>query len=91
MPAPDESADLLRRLLDHDRDVEVLEAEVAAATAELAELKKRLAAAVKARAKLSRDLRTPKPLLADAGVAGKSDRGRGTSGLPKDGPGTHRT
>lgn len=62
-PDSEESADLLRRLLDHDRDVELLEAEIAAADVELKDLKKRLVIAVLARAKLSREIRAPAPML----------------------------
>jgi chromosome segregation ATPase len=66
-PAPDDQADLLRRLLDHDRQVEDLEAEIKAANAELKDMKKRLTSAVLARAKLSREIRRPMPMLGDEG------------------------
>jgi ABC-type transporter Mla subunit MlaD len=65
MPAPDptEDADLLRRLLDHDQQIETLAAEIKAAAAELRDMRRRHREAVAARAKLSQDIRTPKPLL----------------------------
>jgi predicted nucleic acid-binding Zn-ribbon protein len=68
-PEPDDQADLLRRLMDHDRIVEDLEAEIAAAEAELKDMRKRLTSAVLARAKLSREIRKPRPILGDEGGA----------------------
>jgi regulator of replication initiation timing len=65
-PEPDDQADL-RRLLDYDRQVEDLEAEIKAANTELTDLKKRLTSAVLSRAKLSREIRTPRPMLGDEG------------------------
>jgi predicted nucleic acid-binding Zn-ribbon protein len=62
-PESADQADLLRRLLDYDRQVEDLEAEIAAAEAELKDMRKRLTSAVLARAKLSREIRRPRPIL----------------------------
>jgi hypothetical protein len=69
MPAPDpaEQADLLRRLLDHDRIVEALDAEIKAARAELWDMLKRRKDAVAARAKLSAEIRRPTPMLGGVG------------------------
>jgi hypothetical protein len=71
MPAADhaEQADLLRRLLDHDRIVETLDAEIKAAAAELREMRKRRKEAVAARAKLSAEIRKPTPMLGSEGGA----------------------
>lgn len=63
----DEQADLLRRLLDYDRQVEDLESEITAANAELKDMQKRLRSAVLARAKLSREIRRPTPLIGGEG------------------------
>jgi uncharacterized coiled-coil DUF342 family protein len=72
MPAPDpaekaEQVDLLRRLLDHDRIIETLAAEIRAADAELQDMRRRLKDAVRARDKLSQEIREPKPLLGGVG------------------------
>jgi uncharacterized caspase-like protein len=72
MPAPDpaeqaEQADLLRRLLDHDRVIETLDAEIKAAAVELREMRKRRKEAVAARAKLSQEIRKPTPILGGVG------------------------
>jgi predicted nucleic acid-binding Zn-ribbon protein len=66
-PEPDDQSDLLRRLLDHDRQVEDLEAEIIRAEGELCDMRKRLTSAVLARAKLSREIRRPRPILGDKG------------------------
>lgn len=63
----DEKADLLRRLLDYDRQVEDLEAEIVAANAELKDMQRRLRQTVLARAKLSREIRKPTPILGGEG------------------------
>lgn len=60
---PDEKSDLLRRILDFDRQVEDLESEITAANAELKDMQRRLRQAVLARAKLSREIRKPTPML----------------------------
>lgn len=60
---PADELDLFRRILDYDRQVEALQAEIAAAEAELKDMKKRLQSAVLARAKLSREIRKPAPML----------------------------
>jgi chromosome segregation ATPase len=65
----DDKADLLRRILDYDRTVEDLESEIAAAKAELADMHQRLRLAVLARAKLSREIRKPTPMLGGEGGA----------------------
>jgi hypothetical protein len=69
MPAPDpaEKAELLRRLLDHDRIIETLDAEIKAAAVELREMRKRRKEAVAARAKLSAEIRRPTPILGGVG------------------------
>jgi predicted nucleic acid-binding Zn-ribbon protein len=68
-PAPDphEQADLLRRLLDHDRVVEALDGEIRAAAAELREMRRRRKDAAAARAKLSAEIRRPTPILETKG------------------------
>jgi hypothetical protein len=81
MPAPDpaeqaeqadqaeqaEQAELLRRLLDHDQGIEVLDAEIKAAAVELREMRKRRRDAVAARARLSAEIRRPRPILGNEG------------------------
>jgi hypothetical protein len=72
MPDPDpaeqaEQADLLRRILDHDRVIEVLDAEIKAAAVELREMRKRRKEAVAARARLSAEIRRPTPILGGVG------------------------
>jgi hypothetical protein len=71
MPDPDpaEQADLLRRLLDHDRVIETLDAEIRAAAVELREMRRRRKDAVAARAKLSVEIRRPTPILGSEGGA----------------------
>jgi uncharacterized coiled-coil DUF342 family protein len=63
MPGPDpaEQADLLRRLLD--QGIETLAAEIRAADAELRDMRRRHREAVAARAKLSAEIRRPRPIL----------------------------
>lgn len=75
MPAPDpaEQADLLRRLLDHDRVIETLDGEIKAAAVELREMRKRRKDAVAARAKLSSEIRRPMPILGSVGETPKRE------------------
>jgi hypothetical protein len=66
MPTPDpsEDTDLLRRLLDHDQQIETLDGEIrAAAAAELRDMRRRHRESVAARAKLSVEIRRPTPIL----------------------------
>jgi hypothetical protein len=64
MPSdPAEQADLLRLLLDHDRIIETLAAEIRAADAELRDMRRRHKEAVAARARLSAEIRKPTPIL----------------------------
>jgi chromosome segregation ATPase len=69
MPAPDpaEQSDLLRRLLDFDRVIEDLDAEIKAADAELRDMRSRRQESVAARAKLSQEIRKPTPILGGVG------------------------
>jgi hypothetical protein len=60
---PTEDADLLRRILDHDRVIEALDGEIRAAAVELQDMRRRHREAVAARARLSAEIRRPMPIL----------------------------